>query len=188
MKYSIDKNFSKEFDKTIKNYEYYKNNSVIVGKMPNLYKKYGFDVKKPMTITPKHLKDVTHEKVKGVKKYHGLTKENIINAVEQLENPALIIKSPLNDNVLIAFTTETDGDNIPIAIYISKSGRAYINAVETETNHILSIYGRDNTVNFINNAIDDNRIIDGNKNRAKELENILGIMLSLPDNIFECWI
>ncbi len=67
--------------------------------------------------------------------------------------------------------------------YISKTGKAYINAIETETNHILSIYGRDNTINFINAAIKDNRILDGDKKRADKLQNILGIMLSLPDNI-----
>ena len=85
---------------------------------------------KPMTITSKHLKDIVHEKIDGVIKYHGISKEKIINAVEQLETPALVIKSPLKKDVLVVFTTETDADNIPIAIYISKNGRAILYATD----------------------------------------------------------
>ena len=45
VKYSIADSFSDEFDKAISNDKYYENNAVVVGKMPSLYAKYGFNTK-----------------------------------------------------------------------------------------------------------------------------------------------
>lgn len=176
-RYSLDVNFDKEFDKVIAGDNYYKNNVFILGKMPGLYSKFGLNTDYDLTITARHLKNAI--KPKNLKKHHhGLTKDKIKNAVLKLDNPAFVMYN--NNGVLYVTVSEVDNeiDRKPITFVIKPNGRVYIAGEEISSNHALSIYGRENTFEFIQSKINSNNILFENKNEVTKIEQILGKQFS----------
>ena len=180
-RYALSDNFDEEFDKAKSNDEYYQNNVLVLGKLPKLFAKFGLNTELYLTITAKHIRDITTEKSKNNTAYHGLTKDKIKKALLNLEKPAFIISSHKNDGTIIAVTTEQDSEGLPISIYVKPNGNAYINGVSETTNHATSIYARDNTYNYIKKSLFDSRVLDINEKEVNRLENILGVYF--PDNI-----
>ncbi len=178
--YSLAKNFDVEFQRAINNDEYYKNNVFVLGKMPSLYGNFGLDVSLDLTITVKHLKDSIMPK-NPLKHQHGLSKTKIKNAVLQLANPAIV---SYNENgILYVTVNETDSEIVPITFVIKPNGKVYIESHRKHSNHTMSLYGRDNTYNFIENKIANNRILLANKKETTELEKVLGKQFS--DKLFK---
>ncbi len=179
-KNSIAENFDVEFEKAIANDDYYKNNVFVIGKMPQLYSKFGLNTELDLTITAKHLRNAIMPK-NPEKHQHGLSKGKIKSAVLMLNSPAII--SYNDSGILYVTVNETDIDNVPITFVIKPNGDVSLENTKGQSNHALSIYGRDNTFNFINGKILNNHTLYANKKEITELEQVLGKQFS--DQLFK---
>lgn len=107
-------------------------------------------------------------KLKG-KTGHGLTEELLLQALNNIKNPAMILRGS-HENSLVAVTNLRD-----------QQGRAVIVAVELnkaegfrEINNITSTYGRNNFTEFLNQKAERGEIIAVNKDKADEMLRSIG--------------
>lgn len=109
--------------------------------------------------------------------YHGLGEKTLLEVFDSIREPAMIIKSNADpENLdLAVFTTVTDTKNIPVMVAIHPNGKGYLNALRIETNIILSAYGRENTGNYIEKALEENRILYVEQAKSQEIVQVPGI-------------
>ena len=72
-------------------------------------------------------------------------------------------------------------NNSPVVAAIKIDGLGNYNGIEIETNLIKSAYGKDNFNNYIDNAVNDNRILFFDKKRSQELLKTPGVYF--PNNL-----
>lgn len=132
-------------------------------------------------VTSGHLKDISHKKVSGISKYHGLSEETINRLPYILNHPAIVFDSfaENNSDAVCILSEVTDSDGLPIVVIIKPDGQGKYNDVRIDSNFILSMYGKDNPQGFLNrigNNIDN--VLFADRKRTREL---LGVnRLQLP--------
>lgn len=134
----------------------------------------------PMLMTSNHIYSVvkTAEEAKregNFRKnvnYHGLGTERLIRAMEALEDPVLIAKSTTDPESLdlAVFTEILDQKNAPVMAAIRIAGKGKIGGTYIDTNFILSAYGRGNTENYIESALEEDRILYENRTKSQQLQ------------------
>lgn len=110
----------------------------------------------PMLITQKHIKSIIYTleeaQIMGMSikdtNYHGLGKERLIQAIENLEDPMEIYEMG-SANYLIV-TELYDKEKREIVIPIKLNGRGRYNGVFIDEHQIKSIYGRRGLKEYIN--------------------------------------
>ena len=181
IRYSLKHTFANEMKKAIEQKNNSQESHIEVGKIPSFYSRFGFDISKPMTITAKHIRDITTPKNVNHSEYHGLAQSQVLDAIKSLNQPVTVLSSHKEDGTVVIVTNVIDNDNIPISIYIHPNGTAYINNKEIKSTHIRSIYGRDNVTNYFNRAVGDGRVLYFDKKRSQELNKIPGVYF--PNNL-----
>ena len=166
-KYHISENFSNEIDKALNN-ELPSNTQVKARDFtPKILVENGVQ-DLPMLITQKHIKSTIYTsqeaqnlglQTKNVN-YHGLGKELLIKAINNLDNPQSIYR--INDNNYLVVTEFKDNKGKEIIVPIQINGKGNYNDVYIDENQIKSVYGRNNLNNYIkNNNLE--QIYDKNK-------------------------
>ncbi|MCX4257724.1 MAG: diguanylate cyclase [Oscillospiraceae bacterium] len=95
---------------------------------------------------------------------HGLSEDNIIQALNEIKNPAMIFKGS-HDNSLLVITNIKDINNRNIVVAVELNKKEGFETV----NQILSPYGRDNLSEYIEKNIDNGNLIAINKEKANEM-------------------
>lgn len=155
MKYSnTNRNFINEINKVLNN-SLPSNTQVMARKYtPDILIKNG--VKNlPMLITQKHIKSTiyTLEEAKKLKlpikniNYHGLGKELLIKAINNLDNPQAIYR--INDNNYIVVTEFKDSESRNIIVPIKINGKGRYNNIFIDEHQIKSVYGRNNLEKYL---------------------------------------
>lgn len=130
----------------------------------------------PMVMTNKHIYTTikTEEEAKNEGKYekkrnyHGLGKDAFLKVREQIDNPAMIIKSTKADNnadVVIVTNIKDKNGNVVIAA-IKPSGSGRIASAKKIVNIVLSAYGKENIKGYIEKAGEEGRILKMNPDEA----------------------
>lgn len=153
--YHISENFSDEIDKALKN-ELPSNTQVKARDFtPKILVDSGVQ-DLPMLITQKHIKSTIYTQqeaqalglqTKNVN-YHGLGKELLIKAIDNLDSPQAIYKTSENNYLVVTEFKDNNGKEIIVPIQINGNGR--YNDVFIDENQIKSVYGRNNLDNYIN--------------------------------------
>lgn len=153
--YHISENFSNEIDKALKN-ELPSNTQVKARDFtPKILVDSGVQ-DLPMLITQKHIKSTIYTQqeaqalglqTKNVN-YHGLGKELLIKAIDNLDSPQAIYKTSENNYLVVTEFKDNNGKEIIVPIQINGNGR--YNDVFIDENQIKSVYGRNNLDNYIN--------------------------------------
>ena len=117
-----------------------------------------------------HIKNALHEKGKNPR-WHGLTKYILLSIPEQLENLAIIMDSLNADDSIIVVTDKTDNDKLPIIATLKLNGVGQYQLEEISFNYLTSVYGRKNFVNYVNRAIQENKLLYINKNKIQALDS-----------------
>ncbi len=158
-------------------------NHVYVGRTTSILKQLGSN-DLPMLIIRGYLRDIHHEKVEGITKYHGLSEDTINKLPDILNNPAIVFDSlpDKNSDAVCILLSITDDDGLPIMVIIKSDGKGQYNNVEIDSNFILSMYGKDNPQGFLN-EINKNidKVLYINKIKTKEM--IKGARLYLPASL-----
>lgn len=155
-KYHISENFSAEIDKALNNK--LPSNTQVKARdyTPKILVNNGVQ-DLPMLITQKHIKSTVYtlQQAKSLKlpvkniNYHGLGKELLIKAIDNLDNPQAIYKT--NDNNYLIVTEFKDRNNKEIIVPIQINAQGRYNSVFIDENQIKSVYGRNNLKNYIEN-------------------------------------
>ncbi len=168
--YHISENFSNEIDKSL-NGELKSNNQIKARDFtPKILVDNGVN-DLPMLLTQKHLRQIVYTKqeaenlgytVNKKDHYHGLGKETLIEAIDNLDEPSAIYKQSENNYLIV--TELNDGNNNPIIVPIQINGTGTYNDVRILENQISTVYGRERLNKYIANN-DFEEIY--NKNRSK---------------------
>ena len=98
-----------------------------------------------------------------------------------MENPVIAIESKKPGSIVL-FINAVDANKAPVLCSIKIDGQGFYNSVEVQSNVVTSVYGKDtNPVGFIENAVNDNRLLYWDKEKSQKLFAIPG--LQLPNNI-----
>lgn len=156
MKYHISENFSKEIDESL-NGNISSNNQIKARDYtPQILVENGVE-DLPMLLTQKHLRQIIYTKEQaenlgyniGKKDhYHGLGKEKLLKAIDNLDTPREIYKQ--SDKNYLIITELDDSDNNSIIVPIQINGIGTYNNIDILENQISSVYGRKNLEKYIN--------------------------------------
>lgn len=131
----------------------------------------------PMFYTRNHLKKAILPKDRK-KHQHGLTVEQIKKIPDELISPAIIMDSLTQNDSIIVVLSNIDSENNPVIASIKPNGQGFYELEMQESNFITSIYGRENFKEFINRAINNNKILFIDKQKSQELFSVLGLEFS----------
>lgn len=91
-----------------------------------------------------------------------------------LENPVIIYDSLSRNDSIIIVTSELDNEKMPIIAAIKPNGKAKYDLELVESNFVMSFHGRNNFENQINRAVEQNKVLYYNKEKAKNCSVCLG--------------
>lgn len=103
----------------------------------------------PMLITQNHLKSIVYTEAEAKEKglryceninYHGLGKELLIKAIDNMDSPSAVYRQSGNNFLIITELTDDFGNDIIMPVKIN--GRGMYNNVYIDENHITSVYGK----------------------------------------------
>lgn len=152
--YHVSENFSNEIDKALNNQ--LKTNTQVKARdfTPQILVDNGVE-NLPMLITQKHIKSIIYTLQEAENlglptkdtNYHGLGKDLLIKAIDNLDNPQAIYKTNENNYLVVTEFKDSNGKEIVVPIQINGNGR--YNDVFIAENQIKSVYGRNNLDNYI---------------------------------------
>ena len=108
---------------------------------------------------------------------HGITKEQLYNIPKLLQNPAIIMRSYTQRQSFVAILNDVDNNKLPILVSINPNSKGFYDFEQVDTNVITSIYGRTKFNEFIDRAINDNKIYYTNKEIINKLEDKINMKL-----------
>ena len=159
----------KRVDAVLKNNNF-KYSHVYLGETPKILQNMlGFrDL--PILMTASHVySDIkTESEAKAENRYnsnlthHGSGRDSFINAIKAMKNPDFILKSkkdPANLRIAMGVSWYEKGVIKKAMIAIEPEGNGYYNKVNIESNIGLSIYDRSNVSNYVNSAMNDDRLL-----------------------------
>lgn len=130
----------------------------------------------PMLTTQKHIRNANRpEEQNSNDNYHGLSAEIIKGLPKYLENPVMIMDSLTRDDSVVVVTDCLDQNNRPIIVAVKPSGSGRYNNILIDSNFIMSFYGRKNFDQFVNKAIDENKLLYWDKEKSQELYSVLRV-------------
>ena len=152
--YHVSEDFSNEIDKALQNK--LPSNTQVKARdfTPDILVKNGVpDL--PMLITQRHIKSIIYTleeaqklnlETKGIN-YHGLGKDLLIKAIDNMDSPKAIYKTGENNFLII--TELKDKSNNEIVVPIQINGKGLYNDIFIDENQIKSVYGRNNLDNYL---------------------------------------
>ena len=174
------KRFEADLKKLISGDKKLASSPLLVGNTPASLAICGADGTLDMTITKKvidkimspEIRDSSGQRLK--KSGHFLSESQLVNALENLKNPVMVLKGS-KDNSLVAITDIQDdkGQQILVSVNLSDSG-----SVE-DVNRITSAYGREGFADYMKQQINKHKILAYNKEKANEL--LLSIGVDFPE-------
>ena len=141
-----------------------------LGMTPPIYQELGFE-RLPVMITARHIQNIMQpEKESSAINYHGLTPEMIKQIPDALKKPLLVMQSQRSDSKgdIIAVVSLKDSEGRPIIIPLSPNKKGRFNGIEIDINLAKTIYGKDRFINFLQKAVQEQRILYINE-KSREL-------------------
>ena len=179
IRYSLSSSFAEQVDDVLDGADT-NSTHLYVCETPEILRQAGLpDL--PVLMTAKHLKSITNKEGKSKGNYHDLGRDLVKRLPELLARPAMIMDSNSRPDSVVVVTTAVDKENRPVIAAIKMDGNGYINDVQISANVMTSSYGKDNFQNFLETALQENRLLYWNKKRSQEIFKIPG--LQLPDNL-----
>lgn len=131
----------------------------------------------PMLMTQKHLKDAMEEKDENNIHKHGLTKNQILNMPQLLNEPVVIYDSLSRDDCVVVVTSDFDSDKLPILAAVRPNGSGRYELETINSNFIMSYHGRNNFYNQLISAVENNKLLYVNKIKIQEMFERWGLQL-----------
>lgn len=178
LKYSLKMSFAEQVDAAL-NGKLDRNTAVFVINTPEMLQSLGMK-EYPMLITQRHIRDINHPKSQKNSHWHGLSEDIIKKMPDMIENPVMLLESTTAGDVVVV-SSVLDGDGFPVIIAIHPDGSGHYARAELASNFVTSMYGKRSFANFVNSAIDDDRVVYVNKKRTRSLYS--RVRLQLPKSL-----
>ena len=138
----------------------------------------------PMLYTQKHLKNAIKSN-SNKQHFHGLDIEQIKKLPELIENPTMVYDSLSRNDSIVMVTTEFDKSNNPIVVSVKPNGMGKYELETMESNFITSVHGRENFIQQIKNAAEQDKILFCDKEKSQEMFERWGLQLSELTNTLD---
>ena len=154
-KYHVSSTFSEEIDKALNNRMDSSNQVKARDYTPEILVENGVE-NLPMLITQKHVRTIVHTESEAKNlglpqgnnvHYHGLGKELLMKAVDNMDSPSAIYKQDNEHYLVITELQDSNGNAIIVPVKID--GKGTYNNVYIDENQILSVYGKSNLENYL---------------------------------------
>ncbi len=175
------KRFEADLKKLISGDKKLASSPLLVGKTPASLAICGADGTLDMTITKKvidkimspEIRDSSGQRLK--KSGHFLSESQLVNALENLKNPVMVLKGS-QDNSLVAITDIQDDKGQQILVSISLSDNGSVDDV----NRITSAYGREGFADYMKQQINEHKnVLAYNIEKTNDL--LLSIGVDFPE-------
>ncbi len=111
--------------------------------------------------------------------YHNLGKQGLIDALNSAENP-LFAYTPF-DNRIVLVTDRVDPSGAPIVLIEDLESYGQISGKTIKANKDITVYGRNQISDDINNAVRENRILYATKKGSQMLSGLTRVQF--PSNL-----
>lgn len=184
VKYSTIESFQEQVEKALKG-ELDPKNAVYIGETPKKLIDVGLN-KLPLLITQNHIRSANRAKSNTNKKSHDIDKNILKRLPELISEPAMITDSlsTASTKGIVVITNEVDNEGKPIIVPIKPDGSGYYFA-QLDSNFVLSVYGRNGFLNFIENNIKENTFLYINSKKSQELSTRIQLQLLQRLNGFD---
>lgn len=125
----------------------------------------------PIYITQGHTADVLHPKSDENRHWHGLGKEELLAVPELLGSPAIIMDSISRADTVVFVLAATDADELPLIAAIRPDGESRYGCEVIPSNHLMSVYGKDDLCGFIERVSAQDKILFVDEEKTKDLAN-----------------
>lgn len=105
---------------------------------------------KPMLYTQNHLREALKPKSKNHPHRHGFSISEIKRWPELFKTPVILADNPSRNDALLVVLCAVDGDKLPLIASIKPDGKGHYEMDTVETNLVLTIFGKDNYMNYRN--------------------------------------
>lgn len=100
---------------------------------------------------------------------HGLTQEQLIQALRSIKNPVMVLEGTHKDSLVAVTDLKDDrGREVLVAIQLNK------NENFEEVNSITSIYGRENFSDFLDRQFENGKVLAVNKHKTDKMLHSIG--------------
>ena len=175
------KHFEADLKKLISGDKKLASSPLLVGKTPASLAIFGADGTLNITITKKVIDKIMSPEIRDSngqrtkKSGHFLSESQLVNALENLKNPVMVLKGS-QDNSLVAITDIQDDKGQQILVSISLSDNGSVDDV----NRITSAYGREGFSDYMKQQINQHKnVLAYNKEKANDL--LLSIGVDFPE-------
>lgn len=163
-----NKIFSNELEKFLSG-EMPKNEVLAIGSTPNILHIAGA-LSSTLTVNQSVIQNCLNDEntIKhGHTSGHNISLETLKQLPDNIRNPVLICKGTHEKSIVVITDLKNmDNKNIFVPIAID------VNGAKGKINKILSVYGKDNLIKFVDKSFENNSIIAYNKEKANELFSI----------------
>lgn len=151
-------------------------NNVLVGYTTSILKQLGLN-DRLMCMTKGHVRDINTPEDGIHSEYHGLTEQEIYDMLPTiLEYPAIVFDSisKQNPNAVCILSEKTTKSGLPVIVAINPDGKGRYNDVRIISNFVLSTYGRNNPMGFLNElSKNSGKVLYINEFRTKKLLEVI---------------
>lgn len=184
--YSVNKSFAQQVDEVLSNPDgrNFETSHLMMGDTPQKLVDLGMK-QLPMLVTSRHIWTIANEAGSDSNaNYHGLGADMVKQLPQAIDDPAIIMVSKTRPNDSVVLLTELiDRQGRPVLAAIRFDGRGRYNNVQIDANVMTSAYGRTGVNNFVKDALEENRILDVNKEKSQFLEKSPGVQF--PDELYK---
>lgn len=112
-----------------------------------------------------------------LKHQHGISINDIYNLPNYINNPAIILKNYKDINKPILIFDAINSIKAPLFAVLDTTKKGFYKYIELDSNFILSIYGKEDLINYLTIANKNNEIIFYDKKRVQKLETLTTLSL-----------
>lgn len=125
---------------------------------PQILLAAGFE-QKPMLYTQNHLREALKPKSNNHPHRHGFTIAQIKRWPELFKKPVILADNPSRDDALLVVLCAVDNDKLPLIASIKPDGKGHYELETVETNLVLTVFGKDNFMNYFQGALTPDKIV-----------------------------
>lgn len=160
--------------------------AVFVCETPGILVAMGME-QRPMMLTASHVRRIMGEK--GERRHnHGLGREDLLRLPSLLAHPAVVVEAlegASRQDAIVVVLNAVDADSYPLIAAVRPNGETHYETSIVNTNHILSLYGKDNIEGFLDTAVEQGKVLFVDKKETAELSvqaqlQLLGRTADLP--------
>lgn len=139
--------------------------AVWVGSVPDILKEVGC-ADSDFYITQKHLRNILHGPYESTSHYHNIELRQLKQLPEFLNEPLAVLAFKEHPGTITVVLDARDRHRNQLIVPIKMNGAAFYQNRRVESNCILSVYGKENIVRYMEKAFRENGILFLDKNKS----------------------